>query len=141
MPKEEMDVVYETEGWTSRQRAELTETLLGKGIPHEWYGTDMTVARQYEAIVDGILARPAIEINLDTRQANKVRPKGTLFKHPIYSDWCAWLGALAVATGIYAVSNQHSANLIDYVFAIVVQWTLFAGAPAIVRRELYRRHT
>jgi hypothetical protein len=52
-------VYYETEGWTNRQRAELTKSLLDARIPHEWTGTDLYVERRYESIVDEVLARPS----------------------------------------------------------------------------------
>jgi len=49
------DVAYDTEGWTNRQRARFTETLLDAGISHEWSGTELVVAREHEAYVDGLI--------------------------------------------------------------------------------------
>jgi len=46
------DVAYDTDGWTNRQRAKFTETLLDAGISHEWTGTELVVAREHEAFVD-----------------------------------------------------------------------------------------
>jgi hypothetical protein len=52
-----MDVVYGTKGWSNRDRADFTEELLDAGVPHEWNGSEVTVAGQYEKVVDQILAR------------------------------------------------------------------------------------
>ncbi|HUO48646.1 MAG TPA: hypothetical protein VMU09_07420 [Acidimicrobiales bacterium] len=49
------DVAYDTDGWTNRQRARFTETLLDAGISHEWSGTELVVAREHEAYVDGLI--------------------------------------------------------------------------------------
>lgn len=55
---DDMDVIYETEGWGTKQRSDLTEALLSKGIPHEWDGNELRVATQYESTIDAILATP-----------------------------------------------------------------------------------
>jgi hypothetical protein len=49
------DIAYDTEGWTNRQRAKLTETLLQAGVSHEWSGTDLVVAAAHERVVDGLI--------------------------------------------------------------------------------------
>jgi len=49
------DVAYDTDGWTNRQRARFTETLLEAGISHEWSGTELVVARRHESFVDGLI--------------------------------------------------------------------------------------
>lgn len=54
----EMDVTYGTNGWTNRQRADLTEALLDAKIPHEWTGVDLIVTREHEATVDRFIGRP-----------------------------------------------------------------------------------
>ncbi|HYA67778.1 MAG TPA: hypothetical protein VED63_03505 [Acidimicrobiales bacterium] len=51
-----VDVVYETDGWTNRERGRLTEALLDAGIPHEWSGSEVSVARGYEKVVERIMA-------------------------------------------------------------------------------------
>ncbi|HXX91791.1 MAG TPA: hypothetical protein VEI83_16360 [Acidimicrobiales bacterium] len=49
------DVAYDTDGWTNRQRAKLTETLLEAGVSHEWSGTELVVASVHEAFVDRLI--------------------------------------------------------------------------------------
>jgi hypothetical protein len=49
------DVAYDTDGWTNRQRAKFTETLLNAGVSHEWSGTELVVQPQHEAFVDGLI--------------------------------------------------------------------------------------
>jgi len=49
------DIAYDTEGWTNRQRAKLTETLLNAGVSHEWSGTDLVVAPANEDYVDDLI--------------------------------------------------------------------------------------
>jgi len=49
------DIAYDTDGWTNRQRAKLTETLLQAGVSHEWSGTDLVVAATHERFVDGLI--------------------------------------------------------------------------------------
>jgi hypothetical protein len=49
------DVAYDTDGWTNRQRARFTETLLDAGISHEWSGTELVVDREHESYVDGLI--------------------------------------------------------------------------------------
>jgi len=49
------DVAYDTDGWTNRQRAKFTETLLDAGVSHEWSGTELVVRPQHEAFVDGLI--------------------------------------------------------------------------------------
>ncbi|HYA67759.1 MAG TPA: hypothetical protein VED63_03410 [Acidimicrobiales bacterium] len=49
------DIAYDTTGWTNRQRAKLTETLLNAGVSHEWSGTDLVVATANERYVDGLI--------------------------------------------------------------------------------------
>lgn len=50
-----MDVVYETERWTNRQRLELGAELDAAGVPYEWEGSDLRVSRRYEEVVDRII--------------------------------------------------------------------------------------
>jgi hypothetical protein len=45
-------VAYETTGWTTTERANLTKELLNLGIPHEWSGTELNIDVQYEERVD-----------------------------------------------------------------------------------------
>ncbi len=49
------EVAYDTDGWTNRQRAKLTETLLNAGVAHEWSGTDLVVATAHEEFVDALI--------------------------------------------------------------------------------------
>ena len=49
------DVAYDTDGWTNRQRARFTETLLDAGVSHEWSGTELVVGREHEEYVDGLI--------------------------------------------------------------------------------------
>jgi hypothetical protein len=52
-----VDVVYGTEGWTNHERGRLTEALLDAEIPHEWNGSEVTVARGYERVVERIMTQ------------------------------------------------------------------------------------
>lgn len=50
-----VDVDYDTDGWTNRQRAATTEALLDAGIPHEWAGTSLLISPEHEEAADRIL--------------------------------------------------------------------------------------
>ena len=45
------EVAYDTDGWTNRQRAKLTETLLEAGVSHEWSGTELVVAPHHLSLI------------------------------------------------------------------------------------------
>jgi len=49
-------VIYNVAGWTTEERAALTESLLGASIPHEWDGSDLHIPTDYETKVDRIIA-------------------------------------------------------------------------------------
>jgi hypothetical protein len=63
--------------------------------------------------------------------------KVRLFKQPPVTDWCIWLGIVAVIAGISGTASSHG-FLLDYVFAIAFQWALFAVLPASIRRSVQR---
>lgn len=50
-----INVDYDTEGWTNRQRAEATKSLLDADIPHEWDGTSLLLSPDHEDAADRIL--------------------------------------------------------------------------------------
>ena len=50
-----MNVVYETRG--GRTSSAAVSPFLNASVPHEWFGAELTVERQYEGIVDRIMAR------------------------------------------------------------------------------------
>ena len=52
----EFDVIYETSSWSAAQRSKFAAQLVSKHIPHEWIDTDVRVDRQYEQMVDSLLA-------------------------------------------------------------------------------------
>jgi hypothetical protein len=55
MEQKDYRVDYDTEGWTNTQRADITKALLDAGVPHEWDGTNLLIAPEYEEIADRIL--------------------------------------------------------------------------------------
>ena len=139
MSREMMDVVYETERWNTQKRIQVEDTLVNNGIPHEWDGGDMTVAGEYEKVVDYILAQLPTETQTETRDVIDDPHKWRLFKSPLYADWCIWLGSLAVISGVIATADERGPNAILYILAIAVQWTIFSVCPAGIRREINRR--
>jgi len=48
-------VIYNVAGWTSEERAALTERLLDASIPHQWDGSDLRIRRDDEKRVDKII--------------------------------------------------------------------------------------
>jgi hypothetical protein len=51
-----VDVVYGTQGRVNHERGRLTEAVLDAEIPHEWNGSEVTVARGYEKAVERMIA-------------------------------------------------------------------------------------
>jgi hypothetical protein len=134
--KELMNVVYETKEWSKGKRNEMEETLVKSGIPHEWDGSEMTVAGEYEKVVDYMLAQLPVEMETNNWDATESSYEKRLFYRPFISDWCIWLGAVAVISGVIGISHEYGHNAIDYILAIVFQWTIFAVCPAGIRRRL-----
>ncbi len=48
------ELVYELAEWLPEQRVELSILLEGAGIAYSWDGTDLTIAEEHEAEVDGL---------------------------------------------------------------------------------------
>lgn len=55
-------VHYNLTGWGFEQRAELSETLAERGVPHVWDGEELVVPEQIEAAVDAMFDELEAEI-------------------------------------------------------------------------------
>ena len=125
-------------GVLKRPSTSWTTSSLGlqsNGIPHQGQAVDPTVNRAHEKHVDQIVRLQSVPLEGSEATSPNIPYQDTLFKRPLAGDWCVWLGAIAVASGLAYVSKDKNANAIDYGFAAIFQWSLFAGLPATIRRK------
>lgn len=59
---DQVKVHYNLAGWGFEQRAELSETLAERGVPHLWDGEELVVPEQIEAAVDALFDELEAEI-------------------------------------------------------------------------------
>lgn len=59
---EQVKVHYNLTGWSFDQRAELSETLAERGVPHAWQGEELVVPEQIEGDIDALFEELEREI-------------------------------------------------------------------------------
>lgn len=68
------------------------------------------------------------------------QPKTTLFDRPLWKDWCAWLGLVAIAAGLSKdFGSDPALDAVAAVLTVGFQWALFACVPAVIRRAVRER--
>ncbi len=64
----------------------------------------------------------------------------TLYDHPLYRDWLTWLTLVSFLAIPSTLTGEHGTVLIlDWIFALIVQFFLFGVIPGSIRIVVRRR--